>query len=437
MNRPSVSVVMPYAGDRRGAAAAIDALSAIQTGPGDELILSDNSGSAPAVEGVRVVKAPRERSPAHARNAGAQLAAGEWILFLDSDCRAPDDLLERYFAHPIDDRVGALAGGIMAAPGGETAAARYGARRNFLDQRLHHGHRYRPRAAAANMLVRRRAFEEVGGFYEGLRAGEDTDFSWRIQQAGWRLELRPEAGVEHRYRSTLSQLRTQWRGYAAGRAWLARRYPDFRPQPALRRALERASREGDREPRSEDPRYVLIDALLAGEELAGFLLSNRPPGPPGLRWHAARRQAPARVVLVADTFPARGDPLVELAETVSGVRVEAVSRPDSLDSQRARGLRIDYREDDGILARGAALLGLLARHPLRCARDLTRRRRGAPSLSAVAPAARRLERDAGAPVQALGGQDAQASAGRIAMLAGRPLSDPHPAGRAARRSRSP
>ena len=49
-------------------------------------------------------------------------------------------------------------------------------------------------------------------FYEGVRAGEDTDFSWRIQAAGWRLELRSEASVEHRYRTTLKDLRSQWRG---------------------------------------------------------------------------------------------------------------------------------------------------------------------------------------------------------------------------------
>ena len=90
-----------------------------------------------------------------------------------------------------------------------------------------------PRAVAANLLVRRAAFEAVGGFYEGVRAAEDTDFSWRLQRAGWRLEGRREATVEHRYRTTVRALRRQWRGYAAGRAWLGRRYDGFAPEPAL------------------------------------------------------------------------------------------------------------------------------------------------------------------------------------------------------------
>ena len=88
-------------------------------------------------------------------------------------------------------------------------------------------------------MVRRAAFEQVGGFYEGVRAAEDTDFSWRLQEAGWRLELRPQARVEHPYRATIGELRRQWRGYAAGRAWLARRYQGFEPEPAVRRGARR------------------------------------------------------------------------------------------------------------------------------------------------------------------------------------------------------
>ena len=74
VSRPEVSVVMPFAGDARAGAAAIDALLALDLGPGDELILADNSGTVAPVGGVHVVGAERERSPAHARNAGAALA---------------------------------------------------------------------------------------------------------------------------------------------------------------------------------------------------------------------------------------------------------------------------------------------------------------------------------------------------------------------------
>jgi hypothetical protein len=327
-----------------------------------------------------------------------------------------------------------VAGDVLPAPGADTLAARYGAARSFLAQHAHLEHPYRPRAAAANLLVRRAAFEQLGGFYEGVRAAEDTDFSWRLQQAGWRLDARSEARVEHCYRTTVSDLRRQWRGYAAGRAWLGRRYDGFEPQPALLRALRRArgrlrgpsSRAALPEIRRRAPsvdagplergRYLALDALLSVEELAGFTLSNRPAAKP------TQPPRSARVVLVADRFPAQGDPLVGVAEEPEQVRVEALGRPQRVEVEIGRRLKIDYLEDDGAAVRAAAVVVLVLRHPLRCARDLARRRPGGPTLRALAPAVRRLERDPGARVHALlEGPGSLATAQRLARLADRPF----------------
>jgi GT2 family glycosyltransferase len=270
---------MPFAGDEREAQAAIDALLVLELRPGDELILADNSGVAAPRGGVAVIRATGERSPAHARNAGASRAHNDWILFLDADCLAPRELLDAYFAAPVADDVGALAGEVVPLPGDDTLAARYGTVRSFLSQEAHMNHPFRPRAVAANLLVRRAAFEQIGGFYEGVRAAEDTDFAWRLQQAGWRLELRRRAQVQHRYRASLRELRRQWRGYAAGRAWLARTYPDFRPEPALVRMLrprpENDGRQGPARSFHDRLLFLALDVILGFEELVGLRMSNR------------------------------------------------------------------------------------------------------------------------------------------------------------------
>ncbi len=426
--RPAVSVVMPFAGTRGEAQVALAALGALNLGPEDERLLVDNTGTAPPAAVVRVVRATGEQSPAHARNVGAAHAHGEWILFLDADCRAPADLLDRYLAESVADDVGALAGAVVPAPGGATFAARYGAARSFLDQDAHLAHGYMPRAVAANLLVRRTAFEAIGGFYEGVRAAEDTDFSWRLQRAGWQLASCPEARVEHSYRTSVRALRRQWRGYAAGRAWLARRYDGFDPEPAVARAAGRlvhrrrrsGSAAGGRASAAPPPRlerggFLALDALLGVEELAGFALSNRPR-------RSGRPTGPVMVVLVADRFPAKGDPLADLPLTLAGARVEAGSRPDVVEERAARELRVDYREDDGSAARLIALLRLVVRHPLRSTWDGLLHRRGTgPGLAAIAPAVRRLARDGDARVLALGGAEAHAIAARLARLAGRPL----------------
>lgn len=436
MGRPEVSVVMPFGGG--DASLALEALAALDAGPGDELILADNSSTPPtrwpAVSEpaagrppVSTVVVGGERSPAHARNTGAASASGDWILFLDADCRPLPGLLEAYFRVPVPDDAGAVAGEVVGSFDGDTLAGRYGAARNFLSQQAHMSHPYLPRATAANLLVRRIAFEAVGGFFEGVRAAEDTDFSWRLQQAGWRLELRREARVEHRYRTSVTELRRQWRAYAAGRAWLARRYEGFAPEPALVRGLERArlrwrggrdsghvSDYGAAGPnwRQQAP-FLALDAVLAVEELAGFVLSNRPA--------AGGANDGAEVVLVADEFPRRGDPLVELAATLGGARIEAAARPQVPDVRAARELTVHYLEDEGVATRVAAALAIALAHPLRVAQDLIGRSPGDASTWTLAPAVRRLERDPGARVRALGGRNAQDTASRLARLAARPV----------------
>jgi GT2 family glycosyltransferase len=50
----------------------------------------------------------------------------------------------------------------------------------------------------AVMLVRRRAFEQAGGFDESFRFyGEDADFCHRLKSAGWRVVFDPDAVVAH------------------------------------------------------------------------------------------------------------------------------------------------------------------------------------------------------------------------------------------------
>ena len=166
--------------------------------------------------------------------------------------------------------------------------------------------------------------------------------------------------------------------------------------------------------RAERARYLAIDALLSADELVGLTLSNRPARCP---------RSAAGVVVVADRFPARGDPLVEFARALEGARVEAAARPESPDLELAGALHVDYREDDGIAVRAVALVALLARHPVRSAADGLSRRAGEPPLSALAPVVRRVGRDPRARVHALGGADTWATARRIARLAGRPLDE--------------
>ena len=56
-----------------------------------------------------------------------------------------------------------------------------------------------PWASGAAMLVRREAFDAVGGFEPRIfMYGEDVDFSWRLRAKGWRILYQPKLAVVHR-----------------------------------------------------------------------------------------------------------------------------------------------------------------------------------------------------------------------------------------------
>jgi GT2 family glycosyltransferase len=242
-----VSVVVPFRGDRAAAERLVAALGCLDPREGDEVVVADNTadGAARSIarDAIRVVRATRERSAYHARNEGARVATTDWILFLDADCRPAPSLLDAYFAEPIAEGCGALAGQILGEPDQRSFAARYARSRRLFDHadgliRADGGG-----AAAGNLLVRRAAFEQVGCFTEGIRSGGDLDLCRRLAAGGWRLEFRQAAVVHHRHRANLPSLLGAIARYGAGARWLNERYPGSSPPWPLRLGLAGTARD--------------------------------------------------------------------------------------------------------------------------------------------------------------------------------------------------
>ena len=175
-----------------------------------------------------------------------------------------------------------LAGGILDRPGGSGLAARVSAERGHMSHRVTLERTGRPYAQTANCAVRRRAFDAVGGFDETARAGEDADLCFRLADAGWELEPRPGAMVDHITRDALPALLSQLVDHGRGAAWLKRRYPGEFPSPRPRelagrlahgaRAALAAARRGDRRGAS----VALLEVASGAAFDLGRLLPNRP-----------------------------------------------------------------------------------------------------------------------------------------------------------------
>jgi GT2 family glycosyltransferase len=136
---------------------------------------------------------------------------------------------------------------------------------------------------AGNVLVRRAAFEQVGGFAEGIRSGGDIDLARRLGAAGWLIEHRPAAVVAHRHRESLPGFMGMIARYGAGARWLNARYPGTAPRWPLLAGLCGAARDAAAlalRGRLEPALFRGVDGLGLIAHNLGYLASNRAPGAP-------------------------------------------------------------------------------------------------------------------------------------------------------------
>jgi glycosyltransferase involved in cell wall biosynthesis len=273
--RPAVTVVVPFAGSALQLGELQGALDRLRLGKDDELIVADN-------------RPDPVHTPGYARNKGAEAARGEWLVFIDADTIPDSDLVDRYFDPAPGPRTGVLAGAIRDVAFRPTVVARESARRRRMSQHATLDRPGTPYAQTANCAIRRAAFERAGGFDPGARAGEDADLCFRLLRAGWTLEERPGAAVDHRSRESLAAWLAQMLRHGSGAAWIDRRWPGELPSPRPRRVARRLAREARsgveaavRGEREEAVGAVLEIAGAVAFELGRLLPNTRGAGMQG------------------------------------------------------------------------------------------------------------------------------------------------------------
>lgn len=170
------------------------------------------------------------KGPGEARNYGMREAAGEYFLFIDSDCILPKTYLttiDRYLeATPLD----AFGGPDDCHPsfGPMLKAINY-SMTSFIGTGGTRGAKksvgkFYPRSF--NMGIHRSVFEKIGGMNQ-LRHGQDMDFSARIYAAGFQVGLIPDAVVYHKRRTNLKRFFKQIFNWGVARINLGRMYKDM------------------------------------------------------------------------------------------------------------------------------------------------------------------------------------------------------------------
>ncbi len=145
--------------------------------------------------------------PGAARNLGWRHATSAYIWFVDSDCVAEPDALTRLIPHLDAPSVGGVSGSYGSMTDHSLLSCliheeiverhrRMGTRVNFL--------------ATFNVLYRRDALAQVGGFDERFLKGQDAELSFRVMRAGYELHFDINSRVKHYHPTRFgAYLRTQ------------------------------------------------------------------------------------------------------------------------------------------------------------------------------------------------------------------------------------
>ena len=255
MSAPAAAVVVPAHDAAATIGATLDALARQDTGePFEVVVVDDRSTDATAViaaeHGVRVIALAEQGGPAAARNAGAAATEAPILAFTDADCEPAPAWLREGLA--------AFAEGADLVTGPIRPVAEAGPFDRTLDVEGPS-----PLFESANVLVRRNAFERIGGFRRPRRLsldarrghfGEDVVFGWSAVRSGARVVHRPGALVRH------AVFPRGARGYVAERLRL-RFFPMLVAEvPELRRKLTARL--------FLSPRTALFDLALAGAATA-------------------------------------------------------------------------------------------------------------------------------------------------------------------------
>jgi len=156
---------------------------------------------------LKVVRLEDNRGAANARNEGARCALYDTVFFLDSDMELCDNAADEVARIMSNDKVDAVVGTFKDTPLNRSVFTDYWA---FLKSYFHslpteYSSTFYPAVGA----IRKRVFEDTGGFESMIRGAsvEDYEFSIRLAKKGYRVLFNPKIMVGVNYKDFLTNTR--------------------------------------------------------------------------------------------------------------------------------------------------------------------------------------------------------------------------------------
>jgi GT2 family glycosyltransferase len=183
-----------------------DTMEVIVVGNG---LSAESLSEIPRRDGLRVIAVPANLGFAGGCNLGARFATASNLVFLNDDTEVQEGWLDALGVRcNTDPSIGAVCSRLLEWDGKlqETGSVVW---RNARTDRVGLGcagddPRYMQArdvdsASACGLLIRRSAWQEIGGFDEAFYPAyyEDVDLCFRLREAGWRVVYEPNSVIKH------------------------------------------------------------------------------------------------------------------------------------------------------------------------------------------------------------------------------------------------
>lgn len=226
---PRVSVVVCSYNGGSTLAECLESLSRIRYPDYEVILVDDGSTDGTAAIAARFVDVRTIRQEnkglSESRNVGLRAATGEIVAYTDSDCFVDSDWLT-HLVHQLEATGADAVGGPNMSPNDGWLAACVGASPGQPTHVLE-SDQVAEHIPGCNMAYRRGPLEAINGFDpQFLRAGDDVDVCWRLQQAGRWITFAPGAFVWHHRRQTPRAYLRQQSGYGEAEALLRFKHPE-------------------------------------------------------------------------------------------------------------------------------------------------------------------------------------------------------------------
>jgi mycofactocin system glycosyltransferase len=235
---PSISIIIPVKNRHQDIQECLMSLGSLDY-PKDKVeIIVVNDGSTDSTAKViqsfdiKAIHLPQSVGASACRNLAAREANGNLLGFTDSDCVPHPHWLRELTPYFDDERVG-IVGGYVSNFYTRSLLDQYEAVKSSLNMglfsfRVENGKSSTAYVPSCNLIIRKRAFSETGGFQADLHVGEDVDLCWRTIKLGYHLLYVPRGEVKHKHRNDVRQMFMRRFDYGTSEALLYLRHKDKR-----------------------------------------------------------------------------------------------------------------------------------------------------------------------------------------------------------------